>query len=365
MFTSLGYVTELERAAERGKSDIQSKVDIGQRDIREAAKRAFPGADSITVHGDGIAGAGGVTYTFTVPDDRSKYVLKFAPEEAADHLKKGAEIYRYLDTQTEVPVPAVQTVESAGNEHPYPYTIVEHVEGDELSSIDQFRSFPRERKKAMIRGMGRVLGKLHEGTQFERYGSLSVQSPRELEVEDSVSNWRDYYLTTYEEYVDAAEGSPVTDLAVRAYEVFKREANELRPETDPVLLHADFTPDNLITEDGSVRAVLDWELAKSGCSAKEFWEVEENVVHIFQTDEVRRDLRNSLYEGYGEVRATSKTFLGMKSLFAVGEFTKIGNVHSVLSDVKDDLDTAEFRTRAEKELESRIHTAETRLEQLA
>lgn len=361
MFTSLGYITELERAAERGKSDVRSSVNVGESDVRRAAARAFPEADSVTVHGDGIAGAGGVTYTFTVPEYESKYVLKFAPEEAADRLQKGAEIYRYLDARTDVPVPSVRTLEPVGVAITHPYTIVEYVTGDELSSIEQFKSFPRSRKKSVIREMGRTLATLHQQTEFETYGSVSVQSDLALTVDDGTSNWRDYYRSAYEEYTTTAEGSPVTDLAERSYEFFERASAAIQPETDPVLLHADFTPDNLITKEGSIRAVLDWDIAKTGCSAKELWDVEENVVRIFQTPEVRRDLRDALYEGYGEVRPMSETFLGLKSLFAVGEFTKVGNVYSVLSEIEPNLDVTGFRARAEEELDARIREAESRL----
>ncbi|WP_135855188.1 phosphotransferase family protein [Halorussus salinus] len=365
MFTSLGYVTELEEAAERGKSEIRSRMTVGEADVRRAVGRAFPDADSITIHGDPMAGAGGVTYVVSLGDPESKYVLKFAPEEAADHLRNGVAVYDYLNARTEVPVPSVRAIETEDTEVPYPYAIVEYVWGDELSSIEQFESFPRDRQRSIVREMGRVLGTLHAQTQFETYGALEGETTRDLTVKNGASDWRDYYRETYEEYATAADDSPVSDLVAEAYEYFEEASATVRPESGPVLLHADFTPDNLITEDGSVRAVLDWEHAKAGCSAREFWEVEENVVRIFQSDEVRDDFRAAFYGGYGEIEPTSETFLALKSLFAVGEFTRIETVRSVLAELTGELDAAEFRDRAERELDARIRDAETRLEELA
>jgi len=173
MFTSLGYVTELEEAAERGKSEIRSRVTVGEADVRRAVGRAFPDADSITIHGDPMAGAGGVTYVVSLGDPESKYVLKFAPEEAADHLRNGVAVSDHLDARTAVPVPSVRAIETEDTEVPYPYAIVEYVPGDELSSIEQFESFPCDRQRSIVREMGRVLGTLHAQTQFETYGALA------------------------------------------------------------------------------------------------------------------------------------------------------------------------------------------------
>lgn len=78
---------------------------------------------------------------------------------------------------------------------------------------------------------------------------------------------------------------------------------------------------------------------------------------------MRSDLRDALYEGYAESRPMSDAFLAMKSLFAVGEFTRAGSVCSVLSDLNDEFDSSEFRTRAERELDARIEDAESRLDQ--
>ncbi|WP_149783664.1 phosphotransferase family protein [Halorubrum aquaticum] len=102
-----------------------------------------------------------LTYVFTAEDKASKYVLKVAPEEAADRIQKGAEMYEYLHRLTEVPVPAVYSIRPSPSKLSYPYSIVEYVPGDELTSIPQFKSFPREQKKTLIREMGRVLGQLH------------------------------------------------------------------------------------------------------------------------------------------------------------------------------------------------------------
>ncbi|SFR75731.1 Predicted kinase, aminoglycoside phosphotransferase (APT) family [Halogeometricum rufum] len=362
MLPSLGYVTELEQAAERESAERRSEMTVGEPEARRAARRTFPDASSIAVHGDSTAGDGGVTFAFAVRDHDATYVLKFAPEEKAAQLQRGAAAYRHLDARTSVPVPGTVTVEPDGCDLPYPYSVVEHVGGDELSSIGQFRSFPRGRKRAVVREMGRALGTLHAQTAFERYGSVSGRSGA-LTVDDRVADWRAHYRRRYEEYADAARESPVSDLADRAVECFERMSDLVRPESGPVLLHGDFTPDNLITRDGTVRAVLDWEHAEAGCGAKELREVEENVVEIARRDEVRSDLRDALLDGYAAARPVSDAFLATKAVFGVGEFARVGAVRSFLA-AGDEFDDAAFRTRAERELDARIEAAESRLDRL-
>lgn len=45
MLPSLGYITELEQAADRGNAAINSKVDVEPKEFREAARAALPDAD--------------------------------------------------------------------------------------------------------------------------------------------------------------------------------------------------------------------------------------------------------------------------------------------------------------------------------
>ena len=74
-------------------------------------------------------------------------VPKVAPEEAADRIQKGAEMYEYLHRLTGVPVPAVYSIRPSPSKLMYPYSIVEYVPGDELTSIPPFKSFPGSRKR--------------------------------------------------------------------------------------------------------------------------------------------------------------------------------------------------------------------------
>lgn len=363
VFPSLGYIDELTQAADQGGSIVRSKVDADQSAVKRVAAKTFSNTESVTVHDGSTAGDGGVTYLFTTQDSGTTYVVKFAPNDA-DHLAKGAGVYNHLAEATGIPVPEVYAVETEPTDLPSPYTVVEYIDGDELTSISQFKSFSQEAKCELVREMGRTLGCLHTETRYDAYGSLSVDQNNGLFVDEEASDWAIYYCNMYEKYVRKGEESPVDELAQDAIDFFTSAVTDIEPEGGPVLLHGDFTPDNLIIEDNRIQAVLDWEHATAGCRSKEAWEFEENVVNIFATEEVRVDLRDSLWEGYAETAPVTKNFEAMKHLFAVGEFSKVGRIYSVLSDVVEEVDTAEFISRSERELSRRLQCAESSLSQI-
>jgi aminoglycoside phosphotransferase (APT) family kinase protein len=360
MLPSLGYVDGLTQAADQGRSAVRSKVNADESAVERVAAKTFSNAGPVTVHEGSTAGDGGVTYVFTLKNSGSTYVVKFAPDDGRQ-LKKGASVYNHLTETDGIPVPQVYTIETEPSDISSPYTVVEHISGDELTSIPQFKSFSRESKCTLVREMGRILGRLHTETRYDTYGSLSVDKDGSLSVDGGTSDWATYYREMYEEYVRKGEGSPVDELAQEALDFFNSAVVDIDPEGRPVLLHGDFTPDNLITEDGRVQAVLDWEHATTGRRAKEAWEFEENVVNIFASEGVRSDLRDSLWAGYAETATVSDSFEAMKHLFAVGEFTKVGRIYSVLSDVGEAVDTDEFVSRSEQELSDRLQRAKAHL----
>lgn len=357
MFPSLGYVDELTRAAERGESDTRSALAVERPALRRAARTAFPEAESLSVHDDPLVGDGGLTYPLEVDDRDPAAVLKIVPEEASDALHRGTAAYEHLAAVDGVPVPEVYALDTSGSHLPYPYSVVEYVGGDELDAIAQFKSLPRPRKRTLVRAIGRTLGRLHDRTAFDRYGALKPDDDGGLVVADGTADWVEYATERYERQAAGPEESPMLELAREAVEFFERTANRVDGPTAPTLVHGDFTPDNLVVGEEDVRAVLDWEHAESGVPAREVWQLEENVVNLFRTPEIREVLHDALYEGYHAVVPETDMFRARRSVFAVGEFAGVARVHGVLTDVVDEFDTPEFRRRAEAEFERRRERA--------
>lgn len=356
MFPSLGYVDELTRAAERGEADTRSALAVERPALRRAAAAAFPEAASVSVDDEPLVGDGGLTYPVEVDSRDPAAVLKIVPEEASDALHRGTAAYEQLAAVEEVPVPEVYALDTSGSRLPS-YSVVEYVNGDDLDAIAQFKALPRARKRTLVREIGRTLGALHERTAFDRYGALEPEGDGRLVVADGYADWVEFATARYERQADGPDDSPMRGLAREAVECFERLTTRLDAPAGPALLHGDFTPDNLVVGADGVRAVLDWEHAESGVSARELWRVEENVVNLFRTASIREELRDALYVGYHAVVPETDAFRALRAAFAVGEFAQVASVHGVLTDVVAEFDTVEFRQRAEAEFERRRERA--------
>ncbi|MFW5935562.1 MAG: phosphotransferase family protein, partial [Halolamina sp.] len=268
----------LLRAAERESADTRSAIPVDRAALRRVAAATFPDADAVSVAEEPLAGDGGLSYVVTTTDPDRTAVLKLTPSDAASTLRTGVRAYDCLSSVPDVPGPTVYGLDTSAERLSCPYSVVEHVGGDELDEVSAFRSFPRERKRTLVRAMGRTLGARHEETAFDRYGALSA-GDEGLTVDTDERCWASFYTDRYRTHADAATDSPVADLAVAAADLFERTASELDGPPASALLHGDFTPDNLVIRDGDVRAVLDWEHAKAGDPAWEAWKLTENVVN--------------------------------------------------------------------------------------
>jgi aminoglycoside phosphotransferase (APT) family kinase protein len=359
VFFSLGYADALLEAAESGAADTRSSISVDRSSLRRAVTATFPDADAVSVAAEPLAGDGGLSYVVTTTAPDRTAVLKLVPSNELSTLRTGVRAYDHVSSVPDVPVPTVYALDTSEQRLSYPYSVVDHVGGDELDEVSQFRSFARERKRSLVRAMGRTLGALHERTAFDRYGSLSADGEA-LTVDGVERDWASFYADRYRQHAADAADSPVADLATEAADCFERVAADLDGPAAPALLHGDFTPDNLVIRDGDVRAVLDWEHAKAGDPAWEAWKLTENVVRLFD-GEAREDLRAALTEGYRDAASPSAAFQARKAAFAVGEFTRVAGVRRVLTNTVEAFDAAAFRRRAEAELSARCERAESRL----
>ena len=356
MFFSLGYADELLQAAEQGSADTRDAITVERAALERVAAVTFPDAGAVSVAEEPLAGDGGLSYVVTTTDPDRRAVFKLAPSDAAATLRTGVRAYDRLSRVPNVPVPAVYELDTSEERLPYPYSVVEHVGGDELDEVSQFLAYATERKRTLVRAMARTLGSLHERTDLDRYGSLSADGEGD--------DWASFYTDHYREHADGAADSPVADLADEALAFFERAAADLEGPPAPALLHGDYTPDNLVIREDEVRAVLDWEHAKAGDPAWEAWKTTENVVNVFDGEE-RATLRDALAEGYRAAAAPSNAFRARAATFAVAEFARVAGVRRVLANTDEAFDAETFRWRAEAELAARRERAESLLAQTA
>lgn len=195
--------------------------------------------------------------------------------------------------KTSVPVPRVLASDVSGA-RTRPYHVTEHVDAPNLHG--RFATCARETQTALLEAAGRALADLHRGVQFESSGPLRADG-EEVRV-DSDESWSAFLATLVERWLEELDASRFADLR----EPF---ATALTPRTffeydpNPVCLHFDYAPGNLLARADELVGVVDWGFAVAGHAEYDLFQFEKNFL-LGQVGDpfVRDSLRPHVYAGY-------------------------------------------------------------------
>ncbi|MEV6948321.1 phosphotransferase [Streptomyces sp. NPDC051172] len=156
-----------------------------------------------------------------------------------------------------IPVPAIRYV---GHEDavdgPVAIMVQDKVAGETLR--EHAKRVGPESARDVVRQAGQILAGIH---QLNTTGFGSVDAS----LHGTDSKFSDWFIGRLEgklneaRRIDPASGR-LLDRAVALMRIHRAMLDDCSPK----LLHGDFSPDNLIVEDGNIAAVIDWEAAKSG-----------------------------------------------------------------------------------------------------
>jgi aminoglycoside phosphotransferase (APT) family kinase protein len=162
------------------------------------------------------------------------------------------ELARALQHAPGVPVPTPLWVDAAGNATGRPLYFMEHVDGEVPVPWNTHSFFPDAEARAQLgRQLIDVLGAIHRIDVAALPVGLRGLTDRDPAAE--VWHWRSIY-----ERLDS-EPVPVLD---RAFGWLSAHASDVSGRR--TLVHGDFRIGNAIVRDGSVVAMLDWELSHVG-----------------------------------------------------------------------------------------------------
>lgn len=243
------------------------------------------------------------TYSIRVAGD--DYIIQFSGASHEDHsaLRHCLEMYRFLEN-SDIPVPEPVT-EEPRKIHGEGYVIVEKLPGENMETdVD----------KQKIREAGKMLAKIHRVKSFPHEGWLEIKdgdtevySFDEGDLDGKKKKERDGKLKTFSE-------NGMDDLAERAREFLENYSEIPVKDFEAVLCHDDFSPDNVIWQDG-IKGVIDFDYAFSGSaernmvkSANAFW------MHDPGTDD---ELREVFYRGYQQEREVREDFEQLEAYYRV------------------------------------------------
>lgn len=274
--------------------------------------------------------------TFDVEVDGENFILQFSGKDDEKHSALGQCLEMYELLRDTVPVPETVT-EKVREIYGQEYIIVEKIEG---------KSGEKNISPEKTREAGKALAKIHNFTEFEREGWMKFDDPKNIEVFDfRERTLKRKQLSELEEKIETFRDEGLEEIAEKL-EKFMKSYGKLFPEKfEAVIVHDDFTPDNIIYQDEEISGILDFDYAYSGLdirdlvkSANGFW------MHDPGAD---RDIRKNFYEGYKEVRTLHENFERLEKFFRVETLT-----HTIAGMIDlDELNEEELDFYREKILE--------------
>jgi aminoglycoside phosphotransferase (APT) family kinase protein len=192
--------------------------------------------------------------TRTPPEERSRFVGE-------------ALAYRLL-REIGLPVPHLITVDESRQHLPFPYLIVSRIPGQTLVEC-----WGNPQDSMLAEQAGSLLAHIHDIT-FPRFGPLMVEVDR---AQPNYTHWRNYVQAYFER---AAHPTLTAGLITPAqYDQITLHLRQMRASLDRLrfghLVHGDYHAENLLTAEGHITGVLDFEWAISGDPVWDFVLLEE------------------------------------------------------------------------------------------
>lgn len=253
---------------------------------------------------------GMIKSTYEVRYEALDYILQLSEPDAGREsaMEMGLNCYRVLQG-TGIPVPCVVT-ESVRELDGRKYVLLEKLSG-ESGKLD---ISPERAKNA-----ARYLAKIHNVRRFETAGwlqfddeGLSVKEFRE----GSLSQWRHQQVQDNARFLQ--EGG-LEKIGRTVERVIDREKLESLEKSQAVLCHDDYSPDNVLFQNGEVTGIIDFDRAYAGDrhrdvvkAANAFW------MHDPSTD---WDVRETFYDGYQDGTELGTSFKADEPLTRVETLT--------------------------------------------
>ncbi|MFT4891911.1 MAG: aminoglycoside phosphotransferase (APT) family kinase protein [Halobacteriales archaeon] len=315
-----------------------------------------------------------VVYRLAVdtPDGTRECYLKATPQEKSPSVNLEARLLAILNAETDIPVPpVVGTVDHHGS-LPAPFVLLEALPG-QTTHRTELPSLSDRTLRTVARDTGRYLAALHALDAVDAYGFLTADGPAlggerpsgavgTVTVEDPIWDWQERLHEWASGTVTQLEGTQFADIAPDAEPVIRSRIDDVEGPFEPALARIDNALENVLLEDNTVSAMLDWEFSIAATPDYDIVNVAWSLAggpYLFAPDVPdRRDLvREALLDGYRErgptaveeqTRANRDCY---ELLSALRSMTHLADWYE-LFDLDGEIDTAAATLRCE--VESRL-----------
>ncbi len=267
---------------EHGTTDDRAVVD-------RIVHATYPDAavDRITDR-SGMAHRTVVAHLSGAPHDRvvARWLIH---DHLADRFERESAVLDHVAETTDIPVPAVLGHDPDAEP---PHTLMTFRPGDHR----QTRFFrPHRLPGPVVRHAGELLGRLHAACPRDAAGQVLPRDGLPVQQQD----WDDLLHGTVTAQLDQLADLPdfrFADMLPALRGLVDDHVPGIAMD-GPVLLHHDYRPANLLTRDGTVTAVVDWERAMSGDPLYDLVKAEMNIVSLLPDGE-REERWDAFMQGY-------------------------------------------------------------------
>jgi len=302
-------------------------------EVNEVAEREF-GAEPDSV--EEIVG-GVMNKTLRLKYGEESYILQLNESTEAHEMENNLNCFQYFK-DSEVPVP--QTVKEEVREYDSShYIIVEDLKAENLN---------KDITPEKTRDAGRYLAYIHSSQSFGKAGWWEWEGG-EPEIigfpDDSLKRRIEDNLEDNLEYFREED----IDWLAEVSERFLDDYIELVPtDFDPVFVHHDYNPGNILVEDGEIVGILDFDYAHSSHGQRDLVKAANNFWIRGKID------REHIYEGYQEVRELDESFNQNEPLY---------RLETLIDILKWFIEHDQIKVEEAQEYESHIGEIEEELEE--
>lgn len=224
-------------------------------------------------------------YTLTVDTDAGEreWYLKATPSEKLASVNREARLLAILEKHTEIPVPAVRGVVDEHETLPAPYLVVEAMPGT-THPRTMLPSISDDELEGIARETGRHLAAVHQVPAVDGCGFLTPAGPTlhggrpsgaldTIRVADPATDWQACVQDWTDDTLEQLASTRFADLAPDASQELTSQIGAIQEHGEPALARIDQALENLLLQDGTLSAMLDWEFTIAATPAYD-------IVHV-------------------------------------------------------------------------------------
>jgi len=234
--------------------------------------------------------------TVQIEVENNSFIIQITENSEPHELENCINCFEFLKI-SEIPVPkVVSSLKEIENSH---YTIVEFVDGDNLGE---------DFTEKQTLNSGKMLAKIHNFQSFEKAGWISWENGEPEAEGFPEGSLRSRIEQLMIERLEFFEELDIEELAEVTEKFLQNHVEKVPKEFNPVFVHHDFNPGNILSEDEEITAILDFDYSHSSHAQRDLAKASNKFW-------LRGGDRETLYRGYRKLREIDDSFEQHKLIY--------------------------------------------------